>query len=113
MIEIEDDDFEDAAGPFRPDGADAAKAMARGTVAAFNANRRATIRRPLVLTVDESMSAYRPRTTATGGLPNISYVARKPKPLGTEFKNCADGETGILMRRGRTAAILQMIQLFR
>jgi hypothetical protein len=34
------------------------------------------------------MSSYRPRTTATGSLPNISFIFRKPEPLGTEFK-CA------------------------
>ncbi len=33
-------------------------------------------------TADESMSAYRPRTTKLGGLPNISFVLRKPEPLG-------------------------------
>ena len=33
----------------------------------------------------------------TGGLPNISFVARKPKPLGTEFKCIADGEKGIML----------------
>ena len=36
--------------------------------------------------LDESMSALVPRTTATGGLPTISYIRRKPEPLGTEFK---------------------------
>jgi hypothetical protein len=36
--------------------------------------------------LDESMSAYRPHTTKLGGLPNISYILRKPKRLGTEFK---------------------------
>jgi hypothetical protein len=38
--------------------------------------------------LDESMSSYQPRTTATGSLPNISFIFRKPDPLGTEFK-CA------------------------
>ena len=33
------------------------------------------------------------RTTATGGLPNISFIKRKPEPLGTEFKNIVDGLT--------------------
>jgi hypothetical protein len=28
------------------------------------------------------MSAWRPRKTALGGLPNISFIARKPEPLG-------------------------------
>ena len=32
------------------------------------------------------MSAIVPRTTPTGGLPTISYIMRKPEPLGTEFK---------------------------
>ncbi len=31
---------------------------------------------------DESMSAWCPRITKTGGLPNISYIIRKPEPLG-------------------------------
>ena len=35
------------------------------------------------------MSAFRPRTTKTGGLPNISFIIRKPEPLGTEFKDTA------------------------
>ena len=34
------------------------------------------------ISVDESMCAWRPRTTALGGLPNISFVVRKPEPLG-------------------------------
>jgi hypothetical protein len=38
--------------------------------------------------LDESMSSFRPRTTATGALPNISFIFCKPDPLGTEFK-CA------------------------
>jgi hypothetical protein len=38
--------------------------------------------------LDESMSSFRPRTTATGTLPNISFIFCKPEPLGTEFK-CA------------------------
>ena len=34
------------------------------------------------------------RTTKTGGLPNISYIKRKPEPIGTEFKNVVDGIAG-------------------
>jgi hypothetical protein len=30
--------------------------------------------------VDETMSAWRPRTTPLGGLPNISNIKRKPEP---------------------------------
>ena len=35
------------------------------------------------------MSAYRPQTNKTGNLPNISYILRKPEPLGTELKTVA------------------------
>ncbi len=31
--------------------------------------------------IDESMCAWRPRKMATGGLPNISFIVRKPEPL--------------------------------
>jgi hypothetical protein len=34
------------------------------------------------ISVDETMSAYRPRKTALGGLPSISFIVRKPEPLG-------------------------------
>jgi hypothetical protein len=36
--------------------------------------------------LDKSMSAFRPCTTKLGGLPNISYILRKPETIGTEFK---------------------------
>ena len=75
-----------------------------------------------VLVFDESMSAFIPRcvylwilcivytyetnlsilfalirTTKTGNLPNLSYVKRKPEPLGTEFKNIVDGLIGVML----------------
>jgi hypothetical protein len=53
-----------------------------------HAKEMATITSSLWDILDESMSSYRPRTTATGSLPNISFIFRKPEPLGTEFK-CA------------------------
>ena len=34
------------------------------------------------------------RTTATGRLPNLSFIKRKPEPLGTECKNLVDGLNG-------------------
>ena len=52
----------------------------------FNANRMKNIAASIKKVLDESMSAYVPRTTKTGGLPNISFILRKPEPLGTEFK---------------------------
>ncbi len=52
----------------------------------FNSNRTNNILSSSDRILDESMSVFRPRTTKTGGLPNISYILRKPEPLGTEFK---------------------------
>jgi hypothetical protein len=43
---------------------------------------------------DESMSPYKPRTSKYGGLPFLSFILRKPKPIGTEFKVTACSETG-------------------
>ena len=47
--------------------------------------------------LDESMSAWVPRTSKTGGLPHLSFVERKPEPLGTEFKVVSDFATGVLL----------------
>ena len=46
---------------------------------------------------DESMSAIRFRTTAKGNLSHLSYIFRKPEPLGTEFKTVACSVTGALL----------------
>jgi hypothetical protein len=51
-------------------------------VTEFNLHHLKSIHGSKVKVVDESMCAYWPRTTATGGLPNISFVKRKPEPLG-------------------------------
>ena len=53
----------------------------------FNDNRRELITPSSIIAIDESMSAFRPQTTKTGRLPNISYILRKPENLGTEFKS--------------------------
>ena len=37
------------------------------------------------------------RTTKRGGLPNLSYVKRKLNPVGTEFKNIAEGMAGVML----------------
>jgi hypothetical protein len=44
------------------------------------------------------MSAWRPRTTALGGLPNISFVVWKLEPLGTELKTDACPVTGVMTK---------------
>lgn len=68
-----------------------------GMVDGFNANRKKTIAASAMKVLDESMSALRPRNTKTGGYPHISFIKRKPEPLGTEFKAVCCGETGVLL----------------
>ena len=63
----------------------------------YNANRLRNIRPGPTLVLDESMSAWRPRTTELGGLENLSYIKRKPEPLGTEFKVAVDGKSGVML----------------
>ena len=43
------------------------------------------------------MSAIRFQTTSKGKLPHLSYMFRKPEPLGTEFKAVACSVTGYLL----------------
>lgn len=71
--------------------------MISGLVEEFNANRRKNVRPDSVLVYDESMSQWKPRATPTGGLPHLSFIQRKPRPLRTEFKNTADAESGIML----------------
>ena len=54
--------------------------MVTPVVKEFNENRRRTIHTGRVLTMDELMSPFRPRTTKHGSLPSISFIMRKPKP---------------------------------
>jgi hypothetical protein len=69
----------------------------RSLVDGFNENRKAKVAASVYKVMDESMSSFRPKTSKTGNLPNISYVKRKPKPLGTEFKNMVCGATRIML----------------
>jgi hypothetical protein len=57
-----------------------------GLINSWNANRSRTLYSSSVTVLDESMSAFRPQTTATGNLPHLSFIQRKPEPLGTELK---------------------------
>jgi hypothetical protein len=50
----------------------------------FNEIRKMRVKSSQWISCDESMSAWKPRKTALGGLPNISFIIRKPKPLGKE-----------------------------
>ena len=42
------------------------------------------------------MCGWRPKTSATGGLPNITFEPRKPKSLGTMVRNGAECISGIM-----------------
>ena len=66
-------------------------------IEAFNAKRKVYFRNSFLKCQDESMSAFRPRTSATGNLPHLSFIRRKPEPLGTELKTCACGKTGVML----------------
>ena len=57
-----------------------------GGVEQFNMNCLKYIVSSNRLAMDELMMAWRPRKTKTGGLPNITFILRKPEPLGTEYK---------------------------
>ena len=53
------------------------------------------------------MSAWDPQTTKKGGLPHLSFILRKPEPLGMEFKVAAsallDMVLAIEIQEGRDA----------
>ena len=68
--------------------------MISGRVQAYNDHRRKHIAASSTKVFDESMSAFCPQSTKRGDLPNISYIKRKPEPLGTEFKVTCCSKTG-------------------
>jgi hypothetical protein len=63
----------------------------------FVANRKNTLLKSAGLVPDESMSSMKVRSTKTGKFPYITFVKRKPKPLGTEFKSVCDGRQGVML----------------
>jgi hypothetical protein len=71
--------------------------MVRLFVNAYNATRKERVAASIMKLLDESMCAWRPRTTKKGGLPHISFIMRKPEPLGTEFKVVCCAVTGIFL----------------
>jgi hypothetical protein len=70
--------------------------MFENIAADFNTNRSEVMHFSAWGIVGKSMSAYQPRVTKCGGLPNISFIKRKPKPLGTEFKTLVDAVTRVM-----------------
>ena len=63
----------------------------------FNHNRLELLIPSNHLCIDECMSAWRPRKTDTGKLPNLTHIPRKPEPLGSEFKCTACSQTGCML----------------
>jgi hypothetical protein len=56
------------------------------------------------LCIDEHMQAHQPRSTsralqnsAAFPISPLSFIKKKPKPLGTEFKSAARSATGVLL----------------
>jgi hypothetical protein len=69
----------------------------RPLINALNENRLREVIIGELLVADEVMSAYKPRTTSTGDLDHVSFVERKPKSLGTEFKSIHEGRHGLTL----------------
>jgi hypothetical protein len=65
-------------------------------LAEFNSKRQQLLKTTMLL-LDESMSGWRPKTTKLGGIPNITYEPRKPKPLGTMFRSGVECISGVLV----------------
>ena len=65
----------------------------------FNENRKEYILPCEITVIDESMSAFRPQSTKTGGLPVLTFefIIRKPEDLGTEFKTVVCPVLGVMM----------------
>jgi hypothetical protein len=63
-------------------------------VSGYNKNRSERLASSKTKVIDESMCPWKPRTTETGCLPSLSFVPRKPDPVGTEFKDAACAQTG-------------------
>ena len=65
-------------------------------IRAFNKNRRAEIEVGTDVTPDEMMFEWTGQV-GPGGIPFLSFIERKPKPLGTEGKSVCEGHFGICM----------------
>jgi hypothetical protein len=61
-----------------------------------NEKRRKEFRAGSRLAPDESMVTWT-GAAGPGGMPRLSFIKRKPKPLGAEFKSVCDGSTGICL----------------
>ena len=60
-------------------------------------DRRAQFMNVLFLVLDKSMWGWRPKTSVTGGFPNITFEPRKPVDLGAMVRNAVEAITGIMV----------------
>ncbi len=85
-----------------PDGTETLKqgdpwAEIRWMVDGFNATRKAQFKCGRIVTPDEPMIQWTGASGPPHGMPHISYVPRKPVPLGCEVKCVADCTSGVMM----------------
>ena len=59
------------------------------------------------IVLDKSMSGWRPKTMATGGLPNITFEPGKPVNLGTMINNGCECISGIMVYHNVVAGAVQ------
>jgi hypothetical protein len=71
-------------------------AQFRWLVDGFNNVRQRELQCSGRLNPDESMFAWKGKS-GVGGIPHLSFIKRKPKPLGLENKCVCDGETGVML----------------
>ena len=63
----------------------------------FNENRKHVVMTITTKVLDESMSAFRPQSTAKENLPHLSHISRKPEDLEMEFKTAACTELKMML----------------
>jgi hypothetical protein len=63
-------------------------------VKGFNASTLREMSTGSSLTPDEMLLEWKGKS-GNGGLPHLSFIKRKPRPLGTELKSVCEGTFGI------------------
>ena len=79
----------------------------RWLVDGFNVVRAREVKAGAKLNPDESMFAWKGKS-GVGGVPALSFVERKPEPLGLELKCVADGESGVMLHLEMQEGALRM-----
>ena len=89
-------------------------AKIQGLVNDFNSAVRRNFSASDKICMDESMSPFRPHQSQRANLPHLSYILRKPKTLGTEYKCVTCSDSGIILKleiqRGKVSThLIQLI----